>query len=642
MADFNQNTEFDLSGYQITKDDFKFVQENKAIKDEKFLSKPTTFFKDCLRRFRKNKSSVVGAIVLGILILLAIFLPIFSSSNIDTPSPSETLLSPKLFDSGTGFWDGCENRTHVVYDLDNEIPANYQPYAVFNVKRDENPSYIDSANKFAKGGYLKFVNENTNKDTSDLSATKKLLSQETTFTADGNMKATIKFGNVDNLSNDELGEYRIYISYKKGLTYSLDLVDYSKNHDGITVDISKALKDAGFDTLNNARFGFELKAGNQKQSYILIESCILSCDDTVSENIRSDFEEISIKDATQSVLYSRDETTLQFPKGYWSCTGQKNIYHAAIYYCSFKLDTYAQAYADVTKTVAISELYRWASLGYCTYNESVGPSSFKKLSDKCPINEVYSQETNRIGKVISIEANVTRYKELGYDSMPKFLFGTDEQGHDIVKKAFAGLRTSLILGVCTAAFCLFFGLCWGAISGYFGGNVDLAMERFCDILGGIPTIIVLTLAIMHLGNNFGTFVIALCLTGWMGTAARTRTQFYRFKGREYVLASRTLGASDFRLIFRHILPNSLGTIVTGSVLMIPSVIYSEATLAYLNLGLQGMHSFGVMLSDNQKFIETHPALIVFPSVIMALMMISFNLFGNGLRDALNPSLKGSD
>ena len=152
----------------------------------------------------------------------------------------------------------------------------------------------------------------------------------------------------------------------------------------------------------------------------------------------------------------------------------------------------------------------------------------------------------------------------------------------------------------------------------------------------------MTLCILHLGNNFFTFFLALCMTGWMGTAARTRTQFYRFKGREYILASRTLGASDMRLIFRHIIPNALGTIVTGSVLMIPSVIFSEATLAYLNLGLQGVNSFGVMLSNNQAYISTYPNLIVFPACIIALMMISFNLFGNGLRDALNPSLKGSE
>ena len=168
------------------------------------------------------------------------------------------------------------------------------------------------------------------------------------------------------------------------------------------------------------------------------------------------------------------------------------------------------------------------------------------------------------------------------------------------------------------------------------------MERFCDILSGVPWIVVMTLCILHLGNNFMTFFLALCMTGWMGTAARTRTQFYRFKGREYVLASRTLGASDARLIAKHILPNSLGTIVTSSVLMVPSVIFSEANLAYLRLGLQGVDSFGVLLSENQAYIGIYPNLIVFPSVIMALIMISFNLFGNGLRDALNPSLKGSD
>ena len=128
----------------------------------------------------------------------------------------------------------------------------------------------------------------------------------------------------------------------------------------------------------------------------------------------------------------------------------------------------------------------------------------------------------------------------------------------------------------------------------------------------------------------------------MGTASRTRTQFYRFKGREYILASRTLGASDTRLIFRHILPNALGTIVTSSVLMIPSLIFTESTLSYLGLGLNGSNSFGNILSDNQAYLQTYPALIVFPSVIISLLMISFNLFGNGLRDALNPSLKGSD
>ena len=109
-----------------------------------------------------------------------------------------------------------------------------------------------------------------------------------------------------------------------------------------------------------------------------------------------------------------------------------------------------------------------------------------------------------------------------------------------------------------------------------------------------------------------------------------------------MLASRTLGSSDIRLIFKHILPNAMGTIITASVLMITSGIYSEATLAYLNLGLQGLQSFGVMMSNNQQYLAVYPNLVIFPAVVMALMMISFNLFGNGLRDALNPALKGSE
>ncbi len=234
------------------------------------------------------------------------------------------------------------------------------------------------------------------------------------------------------------------------------------------------------------------------------------------------------------------------------------------------------------------------------------------------------------------------YTRLGYKTMPKFLLGTDASGIDLLTRMFTGLRTSMILGICTAAFCFLFGLVWGSVSGYFGGTVDIVMERFCDILSGVPWIVIMTLAILHLGNNFFTFFLALCMTGWMGTAARTRTQFYRFKGSEYVLASRTLGSSDLRLIFKHILPNSLGTIVTSSVLMIVSTIYSESTLAYLNLGLQGVQAFGVLLANNQQYIQSNSFLIVYPSIIMALLMISFNLFGNGLRDALNPILRGTE
>jgi oligopeptide transport system permease protein len=132
------------------------------------------------------------------------------------------------------------------------------------------------------------------------------------------------------------------------------------------------------------------------------------------------------------------------------------------------------------------------------------------------------------------------------------------------------------------------------------------------------------------------------LTGWIGTSATTRSQFYRYRGREYVLASKTLGAKTPTLIFRHILPNAVGTIVTRSVLMIPSTIFSEATISYLGLGLTNLDSLGVILSKNQAFLSTYPNELVFPAIIISLLMICFNLFGNGLRDAFNPSLKGTE
>ena len=357
------------------------------------------------------------------------------------------------------------------------------------------------------------------------------------------------------------------------------------------------------------------------------------------------------------------------PRGYWSCTGRKGIYQATLYFCNFVYDTYEDVYGyrsdeiyvtekeqtDNLLKFPMSDLENFKKFGWCTYDENARDlesiqESFKVLNDKCPIDKIVSVSINAItGKVLDVIATGYNYKYLSckyhnnsYNSMPKFLFGTDDSGQDLFKKAFKGLRISLILGVCTAAFCFIFGLCWGSISGYFGGAVDIIMERFCEILSGVPWIVIMTLCILHFGSTFGTFALALCLTGWMGTAGRTRTQFYRFKRREYILASRTLGANDMRLIFRHILPNSLGTIITGAVLMIPSVIFSEATLAYLNLGLKNLSSFGVIMSDNQTYLQSYPNLVIFPAVIISLMMISFNLFGNGLRDAINPSLKGSD
>ena len=226
--------------------------------------------------------------------------------------------------------------------------------------------------------------------------------------------------------------------------------------------------------------------------------------------------------------------------------------------------------------------------------------------------------------------------------MPIHVFGTDPDGRDILKYSFEGLRNSLLIGIAVAIINIFIGVVWGSISGYFGGKVDLTMERIVDILAGIPWIVLMTVLCIKLGQTFFVFILALTLTGWIGTESITRSQFYRYRGREYVLASKTLGAKAPRLIFRHILPNAIGTIVTSSVLIIPSVIFNEATISYLGLGFQGMSSLGVILSRYQDTLRQFPYQLAVPAIIIALLMICFNLFGNGLRDAFNPSLKGTD
>lgn len=231
---------------------------------------------------------------------------------------------------------------------------------------------------------------------------------------------------------------------------------------------------------------------------------------------------------------------------------------------------------------------------------------------------------------------------------PCFLFGTDNLGHDILARLASGARFSLLLSVIVSVINFLIGTVYGAIEGYYGGRLDLIMERIADVLYSIPYMVLFSLLQLRWGKEIGVvgaLLLAFVLTGWIGVASTVRTQFYRYKGQEYVLAARTLGARDGRLIFRHILPNALGTIVTSCVLMVPGVIFTESSLSYLgvlNLDSSTLTSVGTMLSNAQTALSTYPHAIFFPALFISLMMISFNLFGNGLRDALNPTLRGAD
>ena len=231
---------------------------------------------------------------------------------------------------------------------------------------------------------------------------------------------------------------------------------------------------------------------------------------------------------------------------------------------------------------------------------------------------------------------------------PLFLFGTTQTGKDIFACLAYGARFSFVFATVVAIANFIVGVIWGSISGYFGGKIDLFMERVAEILGAIPTIIVITLLKYHMGAASQVLVlfIAFFLTGWIGMAGRTRMQFYRFKNQEYVLAARTLGARDARIMFKHIFPNGLGTIVTSFALVIPGMIYSETSFTYLgiiNLEAGNTTSVGTLIAAGQQSIMANAGYVAFfPCMFLVLLMLSFNLFGNGLRDAFNPSLRGTE
>ena len=403
----------------------------------------------------------------------------------------------------------------------------------------------------------------------------------------------------------------------------------------------------------NANFSLNIDRGDgNKSKCVLIKTLEFETENELKDTIEAS----NFNDANELMYRATQNKDLTLNTKYWSCTGIKALHMARIVYCDFVYDLYEATFGEMEikqekYPVTESHMNAYKKNKWCNFSFDYEPDEngdlyitdfkFERLSEKCPVTEISKITVNSDGQ-IKIYGKVIYYRYFEFDSMPRYIMGTDKGGRDMFKYVFEGLRTSLLLGIVSFAVCFIIGLIYGSISGYFGGTVDLVMERITDVLSGLPWIVVMTLTILHLGQNFFTFGLAICLTGWIGTASRTRTQFYRFRGREYVLASRSLGASDARLIAKHILPNAMGTIITSSVLMIPSVIFSEATISYLGLGLKGMSSLGVILSDNQTQLTIHPYLLIFPAVVIALLMISFNLFGNGLRDAVNPSLKGEE
>lgn len=216
-------------------------------------------------------------------------------------------------------------------------------------------------------------------------------------------------------------------------------------------------------------------------------------------------------------------------------------------------------------------------------------------------------------------------------------FGTDALARDIWTRTWEGTRLSLLLGATVAVISIAIGIVYGSISGFVGQKTDSIMQGIIEILWNIPDIVIFSILLLSLKANFGTFVLALTFTSWITLSRLVRGLVMKYRDQEFVMASQTLGASKIRLMFRHILPNILGNIIIAATLLIPAVIFFEAFLAYIGLGfVPPTPSLGVMISEGQKVMLISPHVVLPPAILMSLLLLSFTMIGNGLRDALDP------
>lgn len=533
----------------IPQSQFELVNLDERIHDQKFETKPLTYFQDAMRRFVKNKASVVATYIIGLILLFAIVAPFVSKFHIGDYDGVYARTRPKIkaFER-SGFWDGTQkmqyNDKYMTFAAGIGMGAA-DPEGTGKVTWDEG----------MKNPYTPIVNY------------RELTNPEEIAAAQG-----------------EEGQEEKKKPKKKGKKGK------QQHYYAVTVD-SYYLVGFRYQTMTAAErdriFEFEKKTG-LKVFYPMVDTLNKYCAPT------------NAADANYWYRHNAGSTPMS-KKG---------------------------------KPMTIEEVMKDGLVPNYLYDQDGNVQYFKPKNKNM------------------IEARVLYYNYFifknGVD--PSHTFGADGQGYDILVRMAHGIRLSVLLSIFVSLINLTFGAFYGAIEGYYGGWVDMLMERINDIISGIPFLVTASLFQLHLVQTgkvspFVGLLFAFCLTGWIGTAYRVRTQFYRFKKEEYILAARTLGASDGRLMFKHIFPNALGTMITSSVLVIPGTIMSESTLSYLgivNFNGKTMTSLGTMLGNAQGYLAKDPHILFFPAMVISLLMISFNLFGNGLRDAFNPSLRGAD
>lgn len=511
----------------ISSDKFIFVEEHaRQYKEKELETKPISYWQDAFHRFKKNKGSIVAAVIIFILILFAVIGPLVTPYKVSYQDAYFKFLLPKnqLFTRlGWNFWDGCKKLEtteqtfyyHYSKGVETGHPAikneKYKIFTKLNPNRKEVTYYQYRYDTYQGVGTI------------FMSVTEE------------QYKAIQQYQDV----------HQIQVIYP------------------IT---QKELRPQATQDAQDANFWYQTTMVNGKTQVVLDEH----------KRFKNIYKPYSGVDQYTSKMRIEGEGAPLYDYAYTNQTG----YEVRVNYYEYYIYTHTTVYQDNIKS-------------------------------------------------------------------PSFLFGTTNSGQDIFTCLASGARFSFILAICVAFVNLLVGAIYGAIEGYYGGKIDLLMERLVEILSAVPFMIVITLLKYHMMGSSQVLIlfIAFFLTGWIGMAGRTRMQFYRFKKQEYVLAAKTMGAKDWRIMLKHIFPNSIGTLITSCVLVIPSMIFSETSLSYLgiiNLNSGNMTSVGTLLANAQPYLTSYPHMVIFPSVFICLLMLSFNLFGNGLRDAFNPSLRGTE
>lgn len=222
----------------------------------------------------------------------------------------------------------------------------------------------------------------------------------------------------------------------------------------------------------------------------------------------------------------------------------------------------------------------------------------------------------------------------------EYWFGTDSLGRDLFSRVWMGARSSIIIALVATAVKLVFGTLYGALMAHFGGWVDDLLMRFIEVINSLPDLLLTIMVMMILGNNLFALLVAMSITAWCNTARQVRGLIKQLKESEYVLAAEVLGASPWRIIIKHYVPNMISILLLDASTAIPNFIFTEAGLSFLGIGLTSPEiSLGVLISMGQQTIDFYPYQLVFPCVVLCVIVMAFNLLGDGLRDALDPKLR---